>query len=29
MYELMQAGPCSYYMDFPSKVGFIVRGDEV
>ncbi len=29
MYELMQAGPCSYYMDCPSKVGFIVLGDEV
>jgi glyoxylase-like metal-dependent hydrolase (beta-lactamase superfamily II) len=29
MYELMQAGLCSYYMDCPSKVGFIVRGDEV
>ena len=26
MYELMQAGPCSYYMDCPSKVGFIVLG---
>lgn len=29
MYELMQAGPCSYYMDCPSKVGFIVLGQEV
>ena len=29
MYELMQAGPCDYYMDCPSKVGFIVLGDEV
>ena len=29
MYELMQAGLCSYYMDCPSKVGFIVRGDKV
>ncbi len=29
MYELMQAGPCSYYMDCPSKVGFIVLGKEV
>lgn len=29
MYELLQAGPCSYYMDCPSKVGFIVLGEEV
>ena len=28
MYELMQAGPCSYYLECPAKIGVYLKNDK-